>query len=167
MFTSLGSGLITTFTTSTNTGRWIGYQILYGFGCGCAFQLPQIAAQAVLPLEDVSIGAAYTLFCEVLGGAVFVSVGNNILGTSLIRSLLALNIPGVDPHAVVEIGATQLRSYVPPQYLAETVEAHNHALVDTFRVALVVSCLSLLGAAGMEWKSTKAPKSSEQISDTL
>ena len=164
-FTSLGSGLLTTLTVNTGTGRWIGYQILYGFGCGCAFQLPQIAAQAVLPLEDVSIGVAFTLFCEVLGGALFVSAGNNVLGNSLVSYIGALKVPGVDPQALVHLGATELRDYVPRQYLAETVIAYNHALRNTFRIALILSCLSLLGAAGMEWKSTKAKKLEPSLDD--
>lgn len=30
----IGAGLITTFTPTTNHARWIGYQVIYGFGLG-------------------------------------------------------------------------------------------------------------------------------------
>ena len=157
ILTSIGTGLITTFTPDTGTGKWIGYQIVFGFGCGLAFQLPQIAAQAVLPLPDVAQGVAITFFAETLGGTLFVSVGNNILNNKLVQYIGALGIPSVDPEIVVKLGATQLRSYVPPQYVPQTVAAYNQALGKTFQVALIVACLSLLGAVGMEWKSVHAP----------
>lgn len=85
VLTSVGTGLITTLTPGTGTGKWIGYQIVFGFGYGLAFQLPQIAAQAVLPLADVAQGVAITFFAETLGGALFVSVGNNIFNNELVQ----------------------------------------------------------------------------------
>lgn len=36
---SVGSGLIATFSPSTPTGKWIGYQILYGAGRGLGLQM--------------------------------------------------------------------------------------------------------------------------------
>lgn len=36
---SVGSGLIATFSPSTPTGKWIGYQILYGVGRGLGIQM--------------------------------------------------------------------------------------------------------------------------------
>lgn len=36
---SVGSGLIATFSPDTSTGKWIGYQILYGVGRGLGLQM--------------------------------------------------------------------------------------------------------------------------------
>lgn len=36
---SIGSGLIATFSPGTSTGKWIGYQILYGAGRGLGLQM--------------------------------------------------------------------------------------------------------------------------------
>lgn len=36
---AVGSGLISTFTLDTNTGTWIGYQIIGGLGRGFALQM--------------------------------------------------------------------------------------------------------------------------------
>jgi MFS family permease len=156
--TSIGSGLLTTLDPTSSTGRWVGYQILYGFGCGCAFQLPQIAAQAVLPQQDVPVGVAITLFGTMLGASLFVSVGNNVLNNGLVSHVSVLNIQGLDAKTIVSLGATQLRSHVPSQYVAKVIEGYNTSVIETFRVALIISCLSVLGAAGMQWRSVKAPK---------
>ena len=112
-------------------------------------------------MEDVPIGVAITLFAEILGGAVFVSVADNVLDSHLTKYIGALNIPSIKPETIVNLGATQLRNYVSAQYVTQTVDAYNLAVVKTFQVALVLSCLSLLGAAGMEWKSVKAAKEPE------
>ena len=105
VLTSVGAGLIQTWNPQTSEGQWIGYQILYGFGCGLAFQLPQIAAQAVLPTADVAVGVSITFFAETFGGAIFVSAGNNVLNGYLVKNIGALNIPSVDPLRVVQLGA--------------------------------------------------------------
>ena len=39
IFLSIGSGLIATFDAGTSTGKWIGYQILYGAGRGLGLQM--------------------------------------------------------------------------------------------------------------------------------
>lgn len=164
VLTSIGTGLITTFVSDTATGNWIGYQILFGLGCGLAFQVPQIAAQTVLPLQDVAQGVSITFFAETLGGALSVSIGNNVLNNKLVQYIGALNIPNIDPQVIVRLGATELRNYVPSQYVAQTIIAYNEALVNTFRIALVVACLSALGAVGMEWKSVHNPV--EKLADS-
>ena len=106
LLTSIGTGLLTTLRPDSGTGKWIGYQIIFGFGCGLAWQVPQVAAQAVLPLPDIAQGVAIMFFAEVFGGTVFVSAGNNILVNKLIDYIGALGIPSVDPHVIARLGAT-------------------------------------------------------------
>ncbi|KAE8156804.1 hypothetical protein BDV40DRAFT_305749 [Aspergillus tamarii] len=48
---------------------------------------PNLAAQTVLPTNDVPIGTSLMLFNQLSGGAVFISVGQNILGTQLFERL--------------------------------------------------------------------------------
>jgi hypothetical protein len=60
--TAIGAGLLTTFDLHTSTGKWVGYQLLYGFGQGLASQAPNMAAQTVLPKQDVAIGASLMFF---------------------------------------------------------------------------------------------------------
>lgn len=154
----IAAGLITTLAVDTTTGQWIGYQILYGFGVGCAYQLPQIAAQTVLPLNDVPTGLAITIFFQNFGPAVLLSAGNNVLNEKLLHYISELDLPGVDAPAVSRAGALAFRELVPEEYLGAIIRAYNQALRDTFRVALIMSCLTVIGAVFMEWKSVKTAK---------
>ncbi|RSL82241.1 Efflux pump aflT [Fusarium oligoseptatum] len=152
---SIGAGLITTFTMHTTQAKWVGYLFIYGCGVGLGFQQGGVAAQAVLPLKDVSIGTAMVMFVQMLGGALFVSVAQNLFTNQLVKNLMALDIPDLHPEAIVHAGATSLRSMIDPEALPEVLTAYNMALVKTFQLALIMSCLSILGALGVEWKSVK------------
>ncbi|RYP04528.1 hypothetical protein DL764_004390 [Monosporascus ibericus] len=122
VFTSIGSGLLMTMTSETSTGRWIGYQILFGFGIGLGFQQPPNAPLTVLSFEDLPIGIATTLFARNLGASLFVTTGNSMLFNELRSRFEDLEIPGVDPEALLAAGATSFRSIVPSSSLAAAVD---------------------------------------------
>jgi len=52
-----------TFDLNVGFGPIIGYQILYGIGCGLGVQTPNLVATVTSPAEDVSI-AVSTVSCE-------------------------------------------------------------------------------------------------------
>jgi MFS family permease len=155
VLSSVAAGLLTTLTPGTGVANWVGYQILFGFGIGCGFQLPQIAAQTVLPFKDIPTGIAITLFFQSLGGSIFVSAGNNVLNGRLVHYITALRLQGVNAVDVIEAGATAWRGVVPAVFVDVVVDAYSRALRDTFRVGLITVCLSCIGAAFMEWKNVK------------
>ena len=152
-FTAIGAGLLTALEINTSAGKWIGFQILYGFGFGSCSQAPNMAAQTVLPREDVAIGASLMFFGQLLFGAVFVSVGQNVLDNQLAKRLLGIS--GLDPRLIQSTGATELLNLIPAQYHLAALEAYNYSLRRCFQVGLIMACLCLVGALGMEWRSVK------------
>jgi MFS family permease len=157
VFMSVGAGLLTTLEVNSGTGKWIGYQIIYGIGGGLGFQQSVMAAQTVLGLNDISIGTAIMLFVQLFGGAIFVSAGNNIFNTRLVSNLLK-QVPDLDPQIVISAGATGLRNVVSAQDYPAVLLAYNDALIKAFQIGLILSCLSAIGAAAVEWKSVKNKK---------
>ncbi|PYI27835.1 MFS general substrate transporter [Aspergillus indologenus CBS 114.80] len=155
---SLGAGLITTFTVDISQAKWVGFLFLYGLGVGFGFQQGGVSAQAVLPLARVSVGTAIVMFLQILGGSLFVSVAENIFTKHLIANIAALEIPGLSPEAVVGAGATGFRALVSAEDLPAVLVAYNDALAKVFQLALILGCLSLLGAVGVEWRSMKGKK---------
>jgi hypothetical protein len=150
---STGSGLITTFDVSTSHSKWIGYQVLFGFGLGAGMQQANLAAQTVLEKKYVPMGISLMFFAQSLGGAVFVCVGQSLF-TNYLASTLPL-ISGIDPVAILAAGATDLAKFVSADKLSEVVVIYNDALVRALTVALAVSCSMLLPSLGMEWRSVK------------
>lgn len=152
--TSIGAGLFTLFDgVRTSEGGWLGFQILYGLGLGCSIQAPNMAAQTVLPREEVAIGASLMFFGQQLFGAIFTTVGQNVLDNQLADRLAG--VPGISPGLIPNVGATGLLSLIPPQFRAVALDAYNDSLVECFRVGLIMACLTLPGALCMEWRSVK------------
>ncbi|KAF7167807.1 hypothetical protein CNMCM5623_000995 [Aspergillus felis] len=147
----IGAGLLTTLQIDTGHGKWIGYQILYGFGMGMCFQQPNLAAQTVLPKKDVPVGIAVMFFSQLLGAAVFVPVGENVLANQLMLRLSG--VPGIDSNIVTSGGATSLLSLVPLDLRGAVLVAYNEALRKVFQIGLIVACLAMLGSASLEWVS--------------
>lgn len=150
----IGAGLISTFKIDTSTGIWIGYQIILGFGIGLGLQHGPIAVQTVLEPNDVPMGISLVFFCQQLGGAIFVSVGQNVFNTKLISGLTSIS-KDLDPHMIVNTGATALRNIVPAGDLPEVLVRYNEALKWVFIVAVIMASLSALGSFTLEWRSVK------------
>ncbi|KAK1760409.1 major facilitator superfamily domain-containing protein [Echria macrotheca] len=153
VFMSIGAGLLTTFQVDTSDAKSVGYQILYGWGLGMGMQAPNLAAQTVLSRKDSAVGLTLIIFTQLLGGAVFLSVGQNVLNSQLLERLSHLQ--GFDPRLLQTNGATTLIQVLPESVRPAVLEAYNEALRRVLLVALVLACLTVLGALAMEWKSVR------------
>lgn len=150
----IGAGLISTWRVDTSSSMWIGYQIVLGFGIGLGMQHAAIAVQTVLEPRDIPVGVSLVFFCQQLGGAIFVSVGENVFGQKLLAGLARV-IDDFDPETIVNTGATDLRSIVPAKDLHAVLVKYNAALHWVFIVGTIMAALSALGAFALEWKSVK------------
>ncbi|KAF3936514.1 hypothetical protein ABW19_dt0203077 [Dactylella cylindrospora] len=152
---SIGAGLLTLITPSSGSGVWIGFQILYGFGLGMGMQQPNLAAQAVLDRKDVPVGTSMVMFAQILGGSIFISVGQNNFANELVKGLTAIPGKTFDTQTVVHTGATDIRKVVDADMLPAVLSAYNEAIVQVFYVAVGLAAATIIGAAGMEWVSTR------------
>lgn len=156
----IGSGLISTFSTTTDHSKWIAYQFVFGFGTGLGLQQSGVAAQTVLQKKDVPTGVSVMFFFRNLGGAVFLSIAQNVFQNQLITGLE--HIPGLDAAVISRTGATGLRQVVDPRYLQEVLVAYNGALVRVYYCAIAASCATIIGALAMEWRSVKKAREQQR-----
>lgn len=112
-----------------------------------------MAAQTVLPRNEVSIGASLMLFAQTLFGAIFVSVGQNVLDGQLAKRLAGIS--DITPQQIENAGVTGILEMIPSQYRDVALDAYNGSLRVCFQVALAMACIALLGGLGMEWRSVK------------
>ena len=151
--TSVGAGLMCTFTLSTDHSKWIGYQALWGIGLGLGMQQPSVAAQTVLARKDVPTGATVMFFAQGLGGSVCISIANNIFLNKLSAGLAS--IPGINHDLVTHVGATDLRNVVPAGSLHAVLEVYNLALRNGLYVGVAVSAATIIGTLLMPWINIK------------
>lgn len=154
---SIGAGLLTIWRVNTGHAMWIAYQAIFGLGSGLGMNQPLMAAQTVLALDDVSIGTASVIFAQTLGGAIFISAGQNIFTNKLLSNFHTM-VPQLDPAVILATGATELRSIVHPDLVHAVIVAYNGALVRVFYLAVSLACLTIFGSLGMQWRSVKETK---------
>lgn len=153
----IGAGMLYTLKVNSGAGKWLGYQILAGTGAGAGVQIPFIAVQVVLSDKDMPTGNAVVFFFNSLGGAIAISIAQNIFVNSLSRDIPKL-APGVDPKIVIGAGATHIRDVVPAQWLPGVLQAYTNAVTSAFILAIATGGIAFFVSWAMEWKSVKGKK---------
>ncbi|KAF2160866.1 hypothetical protein M409DRAFT_59650 [Zasmidium cellare ATCC 36951] len=162
--TIIGAGLMTTINENTSTAHWAGYQILLGTGLGLALQSGFFGVQAVLPPNDIPMGTSLMAFCQSLGGALGVSVGNAVLLDVLRGHGEELLTKDVDVESVIAAGATAFRSFVHGEGLHALLGAYSQALRQVFVMAAGFVGGALLSACAMEVRKATERVSTSTIS---
>ncbi|KAI9880358.1 MAG: hypothetical protein M1830_003969 [Pleopsidium flavum] len=154
---TVGAGLLQTLKVDSSTGRWIGYQILTGVGAGAGVQIPFIAVQVVLSAKDMPTGNAIAIFFNSLGGAISISIAQNIFSNTLIQEIPE-HTTGINPALIISAGATHVREVTPPDQLAGVLQAYDLAIRKAFILPIAVGAIAFLFSLLMEWKSVKGKK---------
>jgi hypothetical protein len=158
---SIGHGLLSTLSPSSSIGKWIGYQVIVGFGRGLGLQMPFVAIQNTLPASMVSISMSLLTFTQTLGGAVMLTCGETIFTNSL-RDTIPIYAKGVNPEAIVVAGATGVRAIITdPTQLAGVLIAYSKSIDRVFYLAIGCSCACFLCALGMGWKDIRKKSKTE------
>lgn len=100
------------------------------------------------------VGNAVAIFFNTLGGALSVSIAQNIFSNTLVKQLLVF-APNVNVAKVLQAGATHFRDFLTPEQLPGVLLAYNKAVTAAFIMPIAVSGLAFLASLGMEWKSVK------------
>ncbi|ORY13473.1 major facilitator superfamily domain-containing protein [Clohesyomyces aquaticus] len=154
---TIGAGLIYTLKLNSPAGIWIGYQILAGIGAGASVQIPFIAVQVVASEKDMPTANACVMFFNSLGGAIAISIAQNIFVNSLSSEILK-RAPGVDPRIVIGAGATHVRQVVPKEMLTRVLEAYTKAIDNAFTLAIATAGIAVFVSFFMEMRSVKGKK---------
>lgn len=151
VFTAVGSGLLTTLTPTSTTGKWIGYQIIQG-GQGMGFQIPILAVQNGVKKEEVSVAVALVVFSQNLSGSVFLSLAQVIFSNQL-RHELGVYAPDVNADAVVAAGASAagVHDSVPRALLPGVLMAYSKSFDHVMYLATGAACGAFVTALGMGW----------------
>ncbi|KAF1841066.1 MFS general substrate transporter [Cucurbitaria berberidis CBS 394.84] len=154
---TIGAGMLYTLKVGSPAGQWIGYQILAGIGAGAGVQIPFVAVQVVTSEKDMPTANACVMFFNSLGGALSISIAQNIFVNTLSKEIPKY-VPGFDPKIIAKAGATNIRKVVPPELLPGVLHGYNNAIVTAFILAIATSSIAFFVSLGMERKSVKGKK---------
>lgn len=170
---TVGAGLLTTLKVDSSAAHWIGYQIVAAVGAGAGIQIPFIAVQVVLNKKDMPSGSmrpssnlpltltysadAIAIFFNSLGGAISISIAQNIFSNTLIQEI-PLHTQGVNPAAIIGAGATHIRQVTPPSQLAGVLLSYNEAVTRALILPIATGAIAFFWSLFVEWKSIKGKK---------
>ncbi|KAK0858902.1 hypothetical protein LTS02_009605 [Friedmanniomyces endolithicus] len=165
---AIGYGLLSLLSPTTPAAQWIGFQVLYGVGSGCTTIPGYIAVQNLVPAAQIPTAMAIVIFCQGMGGAVFLIVANAVFSNSLRHQLrLQSSKIGVAPDAVVNAGARGLRQLIPDgERLAVVLRAYTDSIDNVMYVGVGVACVAFAFAWGLGFKDIRKVKAMNNAQTT-
>ncbi|KAK1974027.1 major facilitator superfamily transporter [Colletotrichum cereale] len=154
---TVGTGLISTWTPYTASASWIGYQVLLGAGRGSNMQMNIIAVQANSAPSRLPVVMATLIFLQTFGAAIFLTVAavifNEGLGTNL-----AKYAPSVDAKTILAAGGTGFRTVVPQADLPGVLMAYSRSIGEVLYLLVSLGCVTFVLAWGMGWTDIRKKK---------
>ncbi|KXX75974.1 putative HC-toxin efflux carrier TOXA [Madurella mycetomatis] len=159
---TIGCGLLYTLDTNTETGKWVGYQILTGAAIAFAVQNGLNIAQASVDPEDLPAVTANLYFFQTVGGAFTVSSAQAAFVNQMLAKLPE-TAPGIDGARLIATGASELWTAFTPEELPGIIAAYMHGLKAVFAVSIGFSAAAFLATLFIPWGRlpTHAAKNAE------
>ncbi|KAF8315115.1 ABC transporter [Clavulina sp. PMI_390] len=145
---AIRSGLLYTMDVHTPKAKLIGYQILYGFGLGGAFQTTFIAIQAEYNHNESMIPktTGIVTFSQLVGGAIGVAIAGTIFSNQLVTELHKY-ASGLDPTIATKV--RQSVTYIftlPVEEQAPVIQAYSRAVGFVFLMGIPAAIFSSLSS---------------------
>lgn len=148
---TIGVGMCYTFDLDTPQPYWIGIQVLAGLPLGIGFQIPVIIGQASVDPADLSPATAMQLFCQLVGGTLFVSAGQSAFVNRLLI-ILPSTAPDVPAGLVVATGAGALRETFTPEALSGVLLAYMGGIKTAFALSICGAGIAFIAGTHLSWK---------------
>ncbi|CAI7624687.1 unnamed protein product [Penicillium palitans] len=161
---SIGYGLMSMIKPTTSSSKWIGYQVLYGVGSGAMTSAPYVAIQNLVPPPQIPIAMAIIIFCQNMGGAVFLIVANSIFANGLRKELQKhLDEIAVSPDIILGTGLSSIRSVVSGDKLTAALKCYTTAISHVMYLGIGVSVATFAFGWGLGWVDIRKVKQLQAI----
>ncbi|CCA72089.1 probable DHA14-like major facilitator; ABC transporter [Serendipita indica DSM 11827] len=147
-FGAIAGGLLFTVDVHTSNAKLIGYQIIFGFGVGSAFQNTLIAIQAEFndQPELIPQASAVASFAQLVGGTLGIAIAGTIFSNQLVRNLSGPIGDALGPQLVRAVRQSVTVVFALPAELRQpVVDAYVDAVATMFIV--IVPALGVAGIA--------------------
>jgi len=148
MFATVASGLLLTLDAHISNAKLIGYQILYGAGCGVVLQNTYVAIQAEYHHDEAMIPRTSTLvtFTQLVGGAIGLAIAGTIFYNCLVIQLHHF-APNLDPSAAENVRNSVTYIFtLPKDQQLPVIEAYARAIRYIFVLPIPCGIFATLSA---------------------
>ncbi|KAH7217146.1 major facilitator superfamily domain-containing protein [Fusarium oxysporum] len=156
---TIASGLFYTLDIGTSTGKWVGYQILAGFGYGIGLQVPIVISQAFAAPSDMAPVTSIIIFARTLGGTFLITAAQSGFINQIIHKLSS-TAPTIDPASVTETGATTLRQNFSGAELDGILHAYAWGIKVAFAITIAACGITVITSLFTKWTNIHVKKQS-------
>ena len=150
---TIGCGLLSTLFIKSPPSAWISFQLIASIGFGLGVQIPFTAIQVKIPAKDRPIANSLAIFFQSFGGALALSIDQNIFSVSLKQFLE--KVPSVDAGRVINQGPDFVTIGLPSDQTLLIRASYGKALQTVMIVPIVASGVAFLGSLATEWGNVK------------
>ena len=122
-----GSVVLKILHTDESAAKWVVGKVLASAETGLGSPLPLLAVQNALQSEDVPIGYAIVLMAGYLGSSIALAIAQAVFASRL-KSDIYKDLPDLDPYAIINAGAIDLRDLVPQDLYPQALRLYSSAL---------------------------------------
>jgi MFS family permease len=158
VLTPIISGLLTTIDLDEQVTKAVVLLAFLGLTVGLGLNSPMIALQAVLPIEDVSLGGAVLTFGAGMGSALWICASATLFQDRLANEITSAS-PGTNIEALQKAGLSKMRESIGPEKLKSVLNGYENAVIQTLYIPLALAVLTIFGSVAMERKSIKKKQS--------
>ncbi|KAB8304591.1 hypothetical protein EYC80_003969 [Monilinia laxa] len=151
LLATIGAALLYTVDLNSSKARYIGPQVIFGFGIGLGCQVPMMALQSFSPPEDVASVTSIIVMMNSISGGYFVTAAQSLFANSLLSSLASL-APTISPGLVISTGATELRGVFSGSDLLAVLASYMVGIKDVFAWSLAGAAFTAVLALVVPFK---------------
>jgi hypothetical protein len=157
ILTPIISGLLTTIDFEEQVTKAVILLSFLGLAVGLGLNSPMIALQAVLPMEDISLGGAVLTFGAGMGSALWICASATLFQDRLANEIKSSS-PGTDVDTLQKAGLSKMRESIGPERLQSVLNGYENAVIQTLYIPLALAVLTIVGSVAMERVSIKKEK---------
>jgi hypothetical protein len=157
---TISTGLLYTLDIGTSTGKWVGYQILAGFGYGLSLQVAIVIAQAYAEPSDIAPTTAIQIWYRSIGSTFLLAAAQSAFANQLAHKL-ANTAPSVSLALVTATGATELRQVFSGAELDGVVRAYAWGIKVAFAITIATCGVTVFVSLCNKWHNINALKSKD------
>lgn len=144
LLATAGAALLYTMDINSDKARYIGPQILLGFGIGLGNQIPMTAYQFFSKLENVQENTGIMLMTNGMSGAFFITAASSIFANRMLQTVVSLR-PQLDRQTVLQTGASEINSVFHGADLVAVRQGYMVGIKDVFAFSIAgAACTAIL-----------------------
>ncbi|KAK9241400.1 major facilitator superfamily domain-containing protein [Lipomyces kononenkoae] len=131
LLATAGAALLYTLEADSSKSRYLGPQVIFGFGIGLGCQVPLMALQSFTPPEDIASVTSIIVMMNSLSGGYFVTAAQSVFDNIVLKQL-AKTAPNIDSSLVLATGSTDINKVFSGADLQHVLDAYMVGIKDVF-----------------------------------